>query len=314
MAKYDPPIRGFWKTSDVDAVSDPLVLKVLASSYSLVGPVGTRAGQRLWAWVKKATDPSALRKIAERNVDPEGHRQFSCVDYQPYWSVYGGNTAFAVMRIGDLAQNRIQEMEEQEATRLREEQEAAHLREEAEQQRNAELEAKRPRIRYLLGEAALLAKKKNVDKALDAVAEAERLGAAEDPEMGSQLREMEVMIGSLPVLKKGVPLSCKPLKIVDGSGMVFTGNLMGHPPIQRYTLIDSRRLRVQTEGSRQDLFSVAENDEDTLVATYMERLYGQLDYSRVTISKKSKTATSYHHTKQSDGYPDLEYTLFLDCN
>ena len=130
LAKYDPPIRGFWRTSNVDAVTDPRVWKMLASSYGQVGPVGTRAGQHLLAWVKNNQDLPALSKMAEKDIDPQGHRQASCVDYQPYWAANGGKTAFEAMGIALLAQNRIQQVE----ARQHEEQDAARQREEAERQ------------------------------------------------------------------------------------------------------------------------------------------------------------------------------------
>ncbi len=93
---------------------------------------------------------------------------------------------------------------------LHEKQEAARQREEDKRQaelaqtakRNAELEANRPRVRSLLGEAAALARKNNPDKALEAVTEAKRLGAAEDPEAANQLLEVELAIENTPLTKK----------------------------------------------------------------------------------------------------------------
>ncbi len=206
MAKYDPPIRGFWRTANVDAVTDPRVWKALASSYSQVGPVRTRAGQHLLAWVKNTQDVQALREIAEADIDPKRYRKAACVDYQPYWAVNGGKTAFEAMGIALLARNQIQGVE----ARLQEEQEVARQREEAKRQaelaqaakRKAELEANRQKVHSLLGEAAALAKRNNPDKALEAVTEAKRLGAVEDPETASQLREVELAIGNTPALKK----------------------------------------------------------------------------------------------------------------
>jgi len=226
MAKYDPPIWGFWRTSDVDAVTDPRVWKMLASSYGLFGPVGTRAGQHLLTWVKNTMDVPALKLIAEADIDPEGRREASCGEYQPYWSSYGGNTAFEVMRIRAFVQDRTQQLE----TRLHEEQEAARQLEEAKRQaelarvakRNAELEANRPRVRSLLGTAATLAKKNRPDQALEAVTEARRLGAAQDPETASQLSEVEMAIANTAAWKKWVkshPAAETPKKEVSSAQM-----------------------------------------------------------------------------------------------
>ena len=218
IAKYDPRILGEWKISDVDATTDPIILKVLASSHSQIGPVGTAAGRRMENWVKNSADLPTLKRIAATDTDPERHIESSCIDYKPYWSTYGSNTAFDVLEIGVLAQIQIREVEAREAARLRDEKEreAARLREEADKQaaeerqqaeleaikRNAELEAKRTKTRYLLDEAAKLTKKNNPDEALEAVTEAKRLGAAEDPETASQLRDVELAIENTPSMKK----------------------------------------------------------------------------------------------------------------
>jgi hypothetical protein len=220
LAKYDPPIRGFWRTYDVDAVADSFVWKMLVSSYGLVGPVGTRVGQRLGAWVKDSADLPTLRRIGEADIDPEGRRESSCIDYQPYWSANGGNTAFDGMGIALLARNQIQQVEtrlqeEQEAARqreemrLREEQEAARWHEEvarqaAEEQRRAadEVNAKRPRILKLLADARARAGKNDPRSAEEKLTEALDQGARSDPKLGDAIASVEAAIANTPARRK----------------------------------------------------------------------------------------------------------------
>jgi hypothetical protein len=89
-----------------------------------------------------------------------------------------------------------------EAEKKRQEEEAEKQGLAQTAKRNAELEARRTKTRYLLDEAAKLTKKNNPDEALEAVTEAKRLGAAEDPETASQLRDVELAIENTPSMKK----------------------------------------------------------------------------------------------------------------
>jgi hypothetical protein len=91
------------------------------------------------AWVKNTQDVQALREIAEADIDQSVDRKAACVDYQPYWAMNGGKTAFEGMGIALLARSQIQQVE----ARLQAELEVARQGEETKKQAELAQAAKR---------------------------------------------------------------------------------------------------------------------------------------------------------------------------